>query len=140
MFLSTSDRHHTTYSVSSSRYSYSYSVMVFPDMEYSFQDKGNVCLGVLNGTTIGYDSVVIVGGIWWPFFSWQNFDCTILFLRNLFKPVSPISFADVSLRGKLVAYDNDKNEVGWVDFDCTNPRKRSRIPSFLRRALRNQLL
>jgi hypothetical protein len=76
MFLSTSDRHHTTYSVSSSRYSYSYNVMVFPDMEYSFQDKGNVCLGVLNGTTIGYDSEVIVGGIWWPFFSWQNFDCT----------------------------------------------------------------
>lgn len=90
------------------RFFFSRTFNIGPEDYLVISDKGNVCLGVLNGTTIGYDSVVIVG--------------------------------DVSLRGKLVAYDNDKNEVGWVDFDCTNPRKRSRIPSFLRRALRNQLL
>lgn len=90
------------------RFFFSRTFNIRPEHYLVISDKGNVCLGVLNGTTIGYDSVVIVG--------------------------------DVSLRGKLVAYDNDKNEVGWVDFDCTNPRKRSRIPSFLRRALRNQLL
>lgn len=33
----------------------------------SFQDKGNVCLGVFDGTAIGYDSVIIVGGIQWSF-------------------------------------------------------------------------
>ncbi|TKW20898.1 hypothetical protein SEVIR_4G198100v4 [Setaria viridis] len=71
-------------------------------------DKGNVCLGVLDGTAIGYDSVIIVG--------------------------------DVSLRGKLIAYDNDENQLGWIDSDCTDPSEQSRIPFFLRKVLHNQLL
>jgi len=28
-----------------------------------FQDKGNVCLGLLNGTEINHGSTIIVGGI-----------------------------------------------------------------------------
>ncbi|XP_066371443.1 aspartyl protease APCB1-like [Miscanthus floridulus] len=90
------------------RFFFSRTFNIRPEDYLIISDKGNVCLGVLDGTTIGYDSVIIVG--------------------------------DVSLRGKLIAYDNDENEVGWIDSDCTNPRRPSRIPSFLRRALHNQLL
>ncbi|KXG19766.1 aspartyl protease APCB1-like isoform X2 [Sorghum bicolor] len=89
------------------RFFFSRTFNIRPEDYLVISDKGNVCLGVLDGTTIGYDSVIIVG--------------------------------DVSLRGKLIAYDNDKNEVGWIDSDCSNPQQ-SRIPSFLRRALHNQLL
>ncbi|CAD6339578.1 unnamed protein product [Miscanthus lutarioriparius] len=90
------------------RFFFSRTFNIRPEDYLIISDKGNVCLGVLDGTTIGYDSVIIVG--------------------------------DVSLRGKLIAYDNDENEVGWIDSDCTNPRRQSRIPSFLRRALHNQVL
>ncbi|WVZ81616.1 hypothetical protein U9M48_028971 [Paspalum notatum var. saurae] len=79
-----------------------------PEDYLIISDKGNVCLGVLNGTELGYDSEIIVG--------------------------------DVSLRGKLIVYDNDENQIGWIDSDCTNPRKQSRIPFFLQRALRSQLV
>jgi len=58
----------TVYSISYLKYSSTHTTSWFS--WYSFQDKGNVCLGVLDGTTIGYDSVIIVGGIQWSF-SWQ---------------------------------------------------------------------
>ena len=48
--------------------------------------------------------------------------------------------AAVSLRGKLVVYDNDKDHIGWAQSDCTRPQKESRVPPFLSRALRSQLL
>ncbi|CAN6198030.1 unnamed protein product [Urochloa humidicola] len=79
-----------------------------PEDYLIISDKGNVCLGVLDGTMMGYDSVIIVG--------------------------------DFFLRGKLIAYDNDENQIGWIDSDCTDPSKQSRIPFFLRQVLRNQLL
>ena len=47
---------------------------------------------------------------------------------------------DAFLRGKLIAYDNDENQIGWIDSDCTDPSKQSRIPFFLRRVLHNKLL
>ncbi|KAJ1258944.1 hypothetical protein BS78_10G114900 [Paspalum vaginatum] len=90
------------------RFFFSRTFNIRPEDYLIISDKGNVCLGVLNGTELGYDSVIIVG--------------------------------DVSLRGKLIVYDNDENQIGWIDSDCTNPRKHSRIPFFLQRALRNQLL
>ncbi|XP_062233107.1 aspartyl protease APCB1-like [Phragmites australis] len=71
-------------------------------------DKGNVCLGVLDGTEVGFGSAIVLG--------------------------------DVSLRGKLIVYDNDENKIAWVQSDCTNPHKQSRLPFFLRKALRNQFL
>ncbi|RLM56311.1 aspartic proteinase Asp1-like [Panicum miliaceum] len=53
---------------------------------------------------------------------------------------SVIIIGDAFLRGKLIAYDNDEDQIGWIDSDCTDPSKQSRIPFFLRRVLRNQLL
>jgi len=53
---------------------------------------------------------------------------------------SVIIIGDAFLRGKLIAYDNDENQIGWIDSGCTDPSKQSRIPLFLRRVLRNQLL
>ncbi|TVU11700.1 hypothetical protein EJB05_45302 [Eragrostis curvula] len=79
-----------------------------PEDYLILSDKGNVCLGVLDGTEIGYGSAIVLG--------------------------------DLSLRGKLVAYDNDKNHIGWALSNCSRPHEQSRIPFFLRRALPNQLL
>nr|CAB3467760.1 unnamed protein product [Digitaria exilis] len=53
---------------------------------------------------------------------------------------SVIIVGDVLLRGKLIAYDNDQNQIGWIDSDCTGPSKQSRIPFFPRRVLHNQVL
>eukprot|EP00494_Astrolonche_serrata_P014402 UN14534 len=49
---------------------------IVPDDYLIISEKGNVCLGLLNGTGINHGSTIIVG--------------------------------DVSLRGKLVVYDNDR--------------------------------
>ncbi|CAN6164317.1 unnamed protein product [Urochloa humidicola] len=90
------------------RFFFSKTFNIQPEYYLIISDKGNVCLGVLDGTTMGYDSVIIVG--------------------------------DIFLRGKLIAYDNDENKIGWIDSDCTDPSKQSRVPFFLRKVLRNQLL
>ncbi|GJN29054.1 hypothetical protein PR202_gb17245 [Eleusine coracana subsp. coracana] len=79
-----------------------------PEDYLIISDTGNICLGVLDGTEMGYGSTIILG--------------------------------DVSLRGNLVAYDNDENQIGWSPSDCTKPHKASIIPFFLRRALPNLLL
>lgn len=81
---------------------------ISPENYLIISEKGNVCLGVLDGTEIGHRSTIIIG--------------------------------DASLRGKLVVYDNDENQMGWVQSDCTRPQKESRVPSFLSRALHSQLL
>uniref|UniRef100_A0A8R7QZG9 Peptidase A1 domain-containing protein n=2 Tax=Triticum urartu TaxID=4572 RepID=A0A8R7QZG9_TRIUA len=81
---------------------------ISPENYLIISDKGNVCLGVLDGTEIGHSSTIVIG--------------------------------DVSLRGKLVAYDNDENQIGWAQSDCSRPQKASMVPFFLSRALRSQLL
>ncbi|KAE8774266.1 Aspartic proteinase Asp1 [Hordeum vulgare] len=81
---------------------------ISPENYLIISDKGNVCLGVLDGTEIGHSSTIVIG--------------------------------DVSLRGKLVAYDNDANQIGWTQSDCARPQKASMVPFFLSRALRSQLL
>ncbi|KAL5200789.1 hypothetical protein ABZP36_021992 [Zizania latifolia] len=53
---------------------------------------------------------------------------------------SEIIIGDVFLRGKLVVYDNDEKQIGWVQSDCTKPQKQSGIPLLLKRVLHNQLL
>uniref|UniRef100_J3MD53 Peptidase A1 domain-containing protein n=2 Tax=Oryza brachyantha TaxID=4533 RepID=J3MD53_ORYBR len=52
---------------------------------------------------------------------------------------SEIVIGDVSLRGKLVVYNNDEKHVGWVQSDCTKPQKQSGFPFLLKRVLQNQL-
>jgi hypothetical protein len=54
----------------------------------SFQDKGNVCLRVFDGTAIGFDSVIIIGGIQWSLF-FDNFPLPNTFILKLsFPPIS----------------------------------------------------
>lgn len=70
-----------------------------PENYLVISDRGNVCLGVLDGSEIDHSSTIIIG--------------------------------DVSLRGKLVVYDNDENQIGWIQSDCTKPQKKSEVPFFL---------
>uniref|UniRef100_A0A0E0LA95 Peptidase A1 domain-containing protein n=1 Tax=Oryza punctata TaxID=4537 RepID=A0A0E0LA95_ORYPU len=53
---------------------------------------------------------------------------------------SAIVIGDVSLRGKLVVYNNDEKHIGWVQSDCAKPQKQSGFPFLLKRVLQNQLL
>ncbi|KAK7855932.1 aspartyl protease apcb1 [Quercus suber] len=38
--------------------------------------------------------------------------------------------ADISLRGKLVIYDNVKHKIGWQPSDCIRSRKSKSFPPF----------
>lgn len=60
--------------------------------------KGNVCLGVLNGSEVLDGSIIILG--------------------------------DISLRGKLVVYDNVQQRIGWAESDCAKPEKPNGFPFF----------
>ncbi|XVE64063.1 hypothetical protein DITRI_Ditri07aG0071200 [Diplodiscus trichospermus] len=53
--------------------------------------KGNVCLGILDGSKVHDGSTFILG--------------------------------DISLRGKLVVYDNEKLKIGWAESHCTKPTR-----------------
>ncbi|XP_052158525.1 aspartyl protease APCB1-like [Oryza glaberrima] len=53
---------------------------------------------------------------------------------------SAIVIGDVSLRGKLVVYNNDEKQIGWVQSDCSKPQKQSGFPFLFKRVLQNQLL
>ncbi|KAF8729566.1 hypothetical protein HU200_017508 [Digitaria exilis] len=72
---------------------------ISPEDYLIVSDKGNVCLGLLNGTEINHGSTIIVG--------------------------------DVSLRGKLVVYDNQRRQIGWANSDCTKPQTQKGFPFFL---------
>ena len=37
-------------------------------------------------------------------------------------------FADVSLRGQLVVYDNVNNLIGWMRSDCVKPQTLTSLP------------
>ncbi|XP_078159483.1 eukaryotic aspartyl protease family protein isoform X2 [Carex rostrata] len=67
-----------------------------PEGYLIISEKGNVCLGMLNGMEIQHGSTIILG--------------------------------DVSLRGKLVIYDNEQNRIGWVRSDCVRPQKTNDFP------------
>ncbi|KAG6499701.1 hypothetical protein ZIOFF_039492 [Zingiber officinale] len=66
---------------------------------WGWVDKGNVCLGVLNGTEVHDGSTVILG--------------------------------DISLRGKLVVYDNTQQKIGWVQSECAKPQKSTGFAFFV---------
>uniref|UniRef100_A0ACD5Z6T6 Uncharacterized protein n=1 Tax=Avena sativa TaxID=4498 RepID=A0ACD5Z6T6_AVESA len=72
---------------------------ILPDDYLILSDKGNVCLGLLNGTEINHGSTIIVG--------------------------------DVSLRGKLVVYDNERRQIGWANSECSKPQSQKGFPFFL---------
>ncbi|KAI3407886.1 Peptidase A1 domain-containing protein [Psidium guajava] len=54
-------------------------------------NKGNVCLGILDGSRVFDGSTSILG--------------------------------DISLRGKLVVYDNVNQRIGWTQSDCVKPER-----------------
>ncbi|KAJ4700708.1 aspartic proteinase Asp1-like [Melia azedarach] len=54
--------------------------------------RGNVCLGILNGTEVGLGNLNIIG--------------------------------DISLQDKMVIYDNEKQQIGWVSSNC------DRVPKY----------
>lgn len=39
--------------------------------------------------------------------------------------------ADISLRGKLLVYDNVEQKIGWTNSDCAKPQKSRGFPFFL---------
>ncbi|XP_042406392.1 aspartyl protease APCB1-like [Zingiber officinale] len=75
------------------------SFTIQPEGYLVISDKGNVCLGVLNGTEVHDGSTVILG--------------------------------DISLRGKLVVYDNTQQKIGWVQSECAKPQKSTGFAFFV---------
>ncbi|XP_065045057.1 aspartyl protease APCB1-like [Musa acuminata AAA Group] len=69
-----------------------------PEGYLMISNKGNVCLGILNGTEVHDGSTIILG--------------------------------DISLRGKLIVYDNVQRTIGWTHSDCNNPQKATGFPFF----------
>ncbi|KAL3333859.1 hypothetical protein AABB24_030564 [Solanum stoloniferum] len=57
-----------------------------PEAYLIHTDKGNVCLGILNGSEVGLGDVNIIG--------------------------------DISMLDKMVIYDNEKQQIGWVPANC----------------------
>ncbi|XVE58766.1 hypothetical protein DITRI_Ditri04bG0195600 [Diplodiscus trichospermus] len=61
-------------------------------------NKGNVCLGILDGSNVHDGSAFILG--------------------------------DISMRGQLVVYDNEKLKIGWIRSDCAKPSRFKSRPFF----------
>ncbi|XP_043718857.1 aspartic proteinase Asp1-like isoform X2 [Telopea speciosissima] len=59
---------------------------ISPESYLIISKNGNVCLGILNGTEVGLDTLNLVG--------------------------------DTSMRNKMVIYDNEKQQIGWIPADC----------------------
>ncbi|CAN4113644.1 unnamed protein product [Withania somnifera] len=57
-----------------------------PENYLIVSNRGNVCLGILNGSEVGLGNVNIIG--------------------------------DVSMLDKMVIYDNEKQQIGWIPADC----------------------
>ncbi|KAL3716261.1 hypothetical protein ACJRO7_007944 [Eucalyptus globulus] len=67
-----------------------------PEGYLILSNKGNVCLGILDGSRVLDGSTSILG--------------------------------DISLRGKLVVYDNVNQRVGWIRSDCVKPGRSQKHP------------
>lgn len=70
-----------------------------PEGYLVMSNKGNLCLGILNGTEVHDGSTIILG--------------------------------DISLRGKLVVYDNMQQKIGWIQSDCIKPQRPRGFPFFI---------
>ncbi|KAL6319494.1 hypothetical protein AAG906_014169 [Vitis piasezkii] len=69
-----------------------------PEGYLIISNKGNVCLGILDGSNVHDGSTIILG--------------------------------DISLRGKLVVYDNVNQKIGWAQSTCVKPQKIKSLPFF----------
>ncbi|KAK8587175.1 hypothetical protein V6N13_086179 [Hibiscus sabdariffa] len=67
-----------------------------PEGYLIISNKGNVCMGILDGSNVHDGSTFILG--------------------------------DISLRGQLVVYDNEKQRIGWCASDCGKPRTLQTLP------------
>ncbi|KAG0460034.1 hypothetical protein HPP92_023162 [Vanilla planifolia] len=67
-----------------------------PEGYLIINNKGNICLGILNGSEVHDGSIIILG--------------------------------DISLRGRLVVYDNVQQKIGWAESDCDKPQKPRDFP------------
>lgn len=59
--------------------------------------------------------------------------CSILSLFALVQENKlGLTIADISLRGKLIVYDNEKLKIGWTQTDCAKakPRRFKSLPYF----------
>ncbi|ONK61353.1 uncharacterized protein A4U43_C08F29000 [Asparagus officinalis] len=65
---------------------------IAPEGYLIISSKGNVCLGILNGSDVHDGSAIILG--------------------------------DISLRGKLIVYDNMAEKIGWTSSNCVKPQRR----------------
>ncbi|KAF5733997.1 Eukaryotic aspartyl protease family protein putative isoform 1 [Tripterygium wilfordii] len=68
-----------------------------PEGYLIISNRGNVCLGILDGSEVHDGATFILG--------------------------------DISLRGKLVVYDNENQKIGWAPSDCATPRRYESLPS-----------
>ncbi|XP_042507520.1 aspartic proteinase Asp1-like isoform X2 [Macadamia integrifolia] len=64
---------------------------ITPESYLIISTDGNVCLGILNGTEVGLDTINLIG--------------------------------DTSMRNKMVIYDNEKQQIGWIPADCNRHPK-----------------
>ncbi|GMJ14909.1 hypothetical protein like AT1G49050 [Hibiscus trionum] len=69
-----------------------------PEGYLIISNKGNVCMGILDGSNVHDGSTFILG--------------------------------DISLRGQLVVYDNEKQRIGWTESDCGKPTRLKTLPFF----------
>jgi len=92
-----------------------------------FQNLGNVCLGILNGSEIGLEELNLIGGrdfvilspsllFWFPIWIMDIYYITCI--TNLLF----IVYADISMQDKVMVFENDKNLIGWGPAEC------SRVP------------
>lgn len=97
---------------------------------FLLQDKGNACLGILNGTKDGLDKdVTLIGGklllVWQHLQENLNKKIKVGVGRRWFwsdepSPTSSINcwtIAGLSMLNRLVIYDNEKQRIGWANTD-----------------------
>ncbi|KAL0925780.1 hypothetical protein M5K25_004150 [Dendrobium thyrsiflorum] len=71
---------------------------ILPEDYLIINSKGNICLGILNGSEVLDGATIVLG--------------------------------DISLRGRLVVYDNVQQKIGWARSDCFKPQKPRDFPFF----------
>ncbi|XP_024005944.1 aspartyl protease APCB1 isoform X1 [Eutrema salsugineum] len=74
-------------------------LVIQPEDYLIISNKGNVCLGILDGSSVHDGSTIILG--------------------------------DISMRGRLIVYDNVKRRIGWMKSDCVRPHESDqKLPFF----------
>ncbi|MBA0617100.1 hypothetical protein Godav_026574 [Gossypium davidsonii] len=85
-----------------------------PEAYLIISNKGNVCLGILNGTQVGLQNLNVIGG------KDLMFQFTVL-VESINRRV-----CDISMQDRMVVYDNEKQVIGWSPANCDHlPRFKS---------------